>query len=83
MLSTRALAPAHAGASVERLSGEPADVLARLDERGIGHICVDGGITIQALPYFGAIDGYVALTYVRTQHHASGIVQSEYPVRAR
>jgi len=100
VLSTRTLAPAPNGALVERLSGEPAHVVAQLDERGIRHIYVDGGITIQrflragliqrlivtrvpvligtGIPLFGAIDRDIALTHVRTQHYASGLVQSEY-----
>jgi dihydrofolate reductase len=102
VLSTRPLAPAPAGALVERLSGEPAQVVARLDERGIRHIYVDGGITIQrflragliqrlivtrvpvligaGIPLFGAIDRDIVLTHVRTQHYASGLVQSEYRI---
>src|SRR5204863_2267667 len=47
VLSTRALAPAPAGAAVERMSGAPADIVAQLTARGIRHIYVDGGITIQ------------------------------------
>ena len=47
VLSTHALAPAPAGAVVEHLSGDPADVVSRLSARGISHAYVDGGITIQ------------------------------------
>jgi len=49
VLSTRDLAPAPASAHglVERMSGEPAEILSRLAERGIRHVYVDGGITIQ------------------------------------
>lgn len=47
VLSTRALAPAPTGAVVERMSGDPAEIVSRLAERGIRHIHVDGGITIQ------------------------------------
>jgi dihydrofolate reductase len=47
VLSTHPLAPAPAGAIVERMSGDPVDVAAQLDARGIGHVYVDGGITIQ------------------------------------
>src|SRR5262245_18238662 len=32
---------------VEQMQGEPAEVMARLEARGIGHIYVDGGVTIQ------------------------------------
>ncbi len=55
VLSTRALAPAPAGAAVEHLSGEPAEIVAQLAERGIQHIYVDGGITIQRFLRAGVI----------------------------
>ena len=47
VLSTRPLLPIRSDARVERLSGHPADIVAQLAARGIGHIYVDGGITIQ------------------------------------
>ena len=47
VLSTRSLLPAPAGAVVEHMSGTPADVVSQLSARGIQHIYVDGGITIQ------------------------------------
>lgn len=47
VLSTRPLAPAPPGAVVEQMSGEPAEIVAQLKARNIGHIYVDGGITIQ------------------------------------
>jgi dihydrofolate reductase len=47
VLSTRPLAPAPAGAVVEHLSGDPADIVSQLSARGIQHIYVDGGDTIQ------------------------------------
>ena len=47
VLSTHPLAPAPAGAAVEHLTGEPAEIVAQLTARGIGHVYVDGGITIQ------------------------------------
>src|SRR5947208_13949981 len=46
VLSTRSLAPAPAGAVVEHLSGEPVEIVSRLEARGIRHAYVDGGITI-------------------------------------
>ena len=55
VLSTRALAPLPAGAVVERMSGAPADIVAQLAARGIGHIYVDGGITIQRFLRAGLI----------------------------
>jgi len=47
VLSTRMLAPVPPGAVVERMSGAPAEIVSQLAARGIGHIYVDGGITIQ------------------------------------
>ena len=56
VLSSRALAAAPAGAIVERLAGEPADIVAQLASRGIRHIYVDGGITVQRFLRAGLID---------------------------
>jgi dihydrofolate reductase len=44
-----------AGASIERLSGAPAEIAARLEARGFGHVYVDGGITIQRFLRAGLI----------------------------
>src|SRR6188768_3820337 len=46
VLSTRKLAPAPSDATVTHLSGEPAEILAKLEALGIGHVYVDGGITV-------------------------------------
>lgn len=56
VLSTRALAVAPAGAIVERLSGEPAEIVSQLDARGVCHIYVDGGITVQRFLRAGLIN---------------------------
>jgi dihydrofolate reductase len=55
VLSTRPLAPTPPGAVVERMSGTPADVFARIAARGIRHAYVDGGITIQRFLEAGLI----------------------------
>ena len=55
VLSTRPLAPAPPGALVERMSGAPGDIVAQLSARGIGHIYVDGGLTIQRFLEAGLI----------------------------
>jgi dihydrofolate reductase len=55
VLSTRSLPPAPSGAVVERMSGEPADIAAQLEKRGIRHIYVDGGVTIQRFLEAGQI----------------------------
>jgi dihydrofolate reductase len=47
VLSTQELAPAPPGAVVEHMSGDPAEIVSQLAARGIQHIYVDGGITIQ------------------------------------
>ena len=55
VLSTRPLAPTPHGAVVERLSGPPADIVSQLTVRGIHHVYVDGGITIQRFLEAGLI----------------------------
>lgn len=47
VLSTRPIAPPPSGWLVEQMSGTPSEVVARLEARGMGHIYVDGGETIQ------------------------------------
>jgi dihydrofolate reductase len=59
VLSTKALAPAPAGAVVEHLSGTPQQIIATLAARGIGHIYVDGGLTIQDFLRAGLIQRLV------------------------
>jgi dihydrofolate reductase len=55
VLSSHPLAPAPPGAVVERLSGEPAGIVAQCATRGLRHIYVDGGITIQRFLVAGLI----------------------------
>jgi dihydrofolate reductase len=55
VLSTRPIASAPAGAVVERLSGAPPTVVSQLAARGIEHIYVDGGVTIQRFLQAGLI----------------------------
>ncbi len=55
VLSTRPLANPPAGALVERMSAAPADIVSELSARGIKHIYVDGGITIQRFLEAGLI----------------------------
>ncbi len=55
VLSAQALPPAPAGANVERMAGNPTEILARLDRRGLKHAYVDGGQTIQRFLRAGAI----------------------------
>jgi dihydrofolate reductase len=44
------------GAVVEQMSGEPAEIVARLSDRGFQHAYIDGGITIQRFLTAGLID---------------------------
>jgi dihydrofolate reductase len=55
VLSTGSLAQAPLGAVVERMAGDPAEIASRLDARGIRHVYVDGGITIQRFLQAGLI----------------------------
>lgn len=59
VLSTHALSPAPASAVMERLSGEPADIVRQLEGRGFGHLYVDGGVTIQRFLRAGLIQRIV------------------------
>jgi dihydrofolate reductase len=55
VLTTRPMPPLPAGAVAERLSGQPADIISNLAARGIAHIYVDGGITVQRFLRAGLI----------------------------
>jgi len=55
VLSTRPLASPPSGAVVERMVGTPGEIVSQLADRGIGHIYVDGGITIQRFLQAGLI----------------------------
>ena len=55
VLSTRPLAPAPDGAVVEHLPGPLLDIPRRLAARGIHHVYVDGGVTIQGFLQAGLI----------------------------
>ena len=59
VLSSRPLGTTPLGAIVERLSGAPADIVSNLAARGIDHIYVDGGITIQGFLRAGLIQRLV------------------------
>jgi dihydrofolate reductase len=55
VLSTRSLPATPLGAVVERMSGEPADIVLQLAGRGFRHVYVDGGLTIQRFLRAGLI----------------------------
>jgi dihydrofolate reductase len=55
VLSSRPLAPAPPGAVVEHMSGAPAQIVSQLVARGIRHVYVDGGVTIQRFLQAGLI----------------------------
>ncbi len=55
VLSTHSLAPAPVGAVLERMSGAPAEIVSQLAARGVRHVYVDGGITIQKFLQEGLI----------------------------
>ena len=56
VLSSRPLPPVPAGAVIEHVSGTPQEVMAQLAARGIGHVYVDGGQTVQQFLRAGLID---------------------------
>lgn len=47
------------GARIEQMSGDPAEIARKLESRGIRHIYVDGGITIQQFLRAGLIQRLV------------------------
>jgi dihydrofolate reductase len=47
VLSSRTISLPPSGAVVEQMKGDPKEIVSQLAARGIGHIYVDGGITIQ------------------------------------
>lgn len=55
VLSSRTLATAPPGAVVERMWGDPVEIVSQLEARGIRHVYVDGGITIQRFLQAGLI----------------------------
>jgi dihydrofolate reductase len=55
VLTNRALAPTRSGVVVEAMSGEPADIVAQLEARGLRHLYVDGGLTVQRFLKAGLI----------------------------
>ena len=56
VLSTGALdLSRHRGVPVEQMNGEPGEIVARLEARGMKHLYVDGGITIQRFLRAGMI----------------------------
>ncbi|HEX4387516.1 MAG TPA: dihydrofolate reductase family protein [Steroidobacteraceae bacterium] len=59
VLSTHSVPPGPAGAVVEHLSGPPAEIVSELSARGIHHIYVDGGLTIQGFLRAGLIQRLV------------------------
>ena len=59
VLSTRPLPAVPAGAVVERLEGDLSAIVAQLEARGVRHVYVDGGITIQRFLRAGLIQRLV------------------------
>jgi dihydrofolate reductase len=59
VLSTGPLAPSPDGAVVEQMSGTPSEIVSQLVARGVGHIYVDGGITIQRFLQAGLIQHFI------------------------
>ena len=55
VLSRHSIAPAPVGAVVERVLPPPAHIVSRLSTRGIKHIYVDGGITVQGFLRAGLV----------------------------
>ena len=56
VLSTHTLLPAPQGAVVERMAGDPVEIVSQLGTRGVENVYVDGGITVQRFPEAGLMD---------------------------
>jgi dihydrofolate reductase len=56
VLTSRPLPPAPVGAVLEQVTGTPDEVMAKLGQRGIKHVYVDGGQTVQSFLSAGLID---------------------------
>ena len=56
VLSSRPIPTPPAGAVVEHLQGEPKDIAAHIDARGIERVYLDGGTTIQRFLEAGMVD---------------------------
>ena len=56
VLSSGDIKPAPAGAAVEHMSGEPAEIVAAIEARGFKHAYIDGGITVQRFLAAGLLD---------------------------
>lgn len=48
-----------AGAKIEQMSGDPAEIVRKLEASGVRHIYVDGGVTIQRFLRAGLIDRFI------------------------
>jgi dihydrofolate reductase len=55
--------PPHLTANIERMSGEPGEIVDALEKQGVRHAYVDGGLTIQAFLEAGLIDE-MTLTHI-------------------
>ncbi len=56
VLSSKPLPTAPKKAVVERMSGEPHEIVKQLEKRGLKHVYVDGGLTVQQFLEAGLID---------------------------
>jgi dihydrofolate reductase len=54
--SSRELPPPPPGGAVERVNGEPAEIVTRLESLGFQHVYVDGGVVIQSFLRVGLLD---------------------------
>ncbi len=55
--------PPHLTANIERMSGDPDEILDALEKQGVRHAYVDGGLTIQAFLVLGLIKE-ITLTHI-------------------
>jgi dihydrofolate reductase len=79
------LAPARGGGgNVEQMSGEPADIVAKLAATGAHHLYIDGGITVQRFLSAGLVDRITVTrvpVLIGTGVPLFGVVLRDIPLR--
>ena len=84
VLSSRPIPKAPSGLAVEQMTGTPAEIVAKLEARGVRHIYVDGGVTIQRFLAAGLIQRLIVTrvpVLIGTGIPLFGAVPRDIPLR--
>ena len=84
VLSSHPIPKPPPGLPVERMSGTPAEIVAKLEARGVRHIYVDGGVTIQGFLAAGLIQRLIVTrvpVLIGTGIPLFGAVPRDIPLR--